>query len=102
MLQAGGELDLAQEPLGAERRGELGMEHLEGDRAVVLEVLGQVDRRHAAAAELALERVAIGERRLERLGKLEAHRVPSTSCWKRGFLRSGSNAGSILSHAGER
>ena len=59
MLQPGGELDLALEPLGAERGGELGVEHLERDRPVVPQVLGQVDRGHAAPAELALEPVAI-------------------------------------------
>ena len=58
MLEPGGEPDLALEALGAERGGQLGVEHLERDRAVVLEVLGQVDRGHAAAPELALERVA--------------------------------------------
>ena len=41
MLQPGGESDLALEPLGAERGGELGVEHLERDRAVVLEVAGR-------------------------------------------------------------
>ena len=54
-------MDLAQEALGAERGGELGAEHLEGDLAVVLEVVGQVDRGHAAAPELALEHVAVAE-----------------------------------------
>ena len=54
-------LDLALEALGAERGGELGQEDLEGDRAVVAEVVRQVDDGHAAAAELALERVAVGE-----------------------------------------
>ena len=38
--------------------GELGVEHLERDRAVVLEVVREVDRGHAAAAELAVEGVA--------------------------------------------
>jgi hypothetical protein len=36
VLQAGGDGDLAQEALGAERLGQLGMEHLERDRPVVL------------------------------------------------------------------
>ena len=62
MLQPGGEPDLALEPLGPEGGGELGVEHLERDRAVVPEVLGEVDRGHAAAAELALERVAALQR----------------------------------------
>ena len=34
MLQVGGDLDLAQEALGAERGGQLGAEHLDGDLAV--------------------------------------------------------------------
>ena len=58
VLQPGGEADLALEALGAEGGGELGMEHLERDRAVVPEVAREVDRGHAPAAELALERVA--------------------------------------------
>ena len=37
--------------------GELGMQHLEGDVAVVLEVVGEVDRGHAAAPELPLDAV---------------------------------------------
>ena len=61
MLEPGGEADLALEPLGAERGGELGEQDLERDRAVVPEVLGQVDHGHAAAPELALEGVAVGE-----------------------------------------
>jgi len=60
VLQPGAELDLAEEPVGAEGAGELGVEHLEGDGAVVAEVLREVDGRHAAAAELAGEAVAVG------------------------------------------
>ena len=70
MLEPGGDLDLAGEPLGAERGGELGAEDLHRDLAVVLQVLGEVDGGHAALAELALDAVAVGE------GGLEAgHRV---------------------------
>jgi hypothetical protein len=61
MLQAGGEADLALKALGPEGGRELGEEDLEGDGAVVAEVLGQIHDGHAAAAELALERIAIGE-----------------------------------------
>ena len=57
-----GESDLALEALGPERGGELGVEHLERDRPLVPEVVGEVDGGHAAAAELALEGVAVGER----------------------------------------
>ena len=59
MLQAGGELDLAEKALGAQCRRELGMENLEGDQPVVSEVPGAVDRGHAAAPEFLLEHVAI-------------------------------------------
>ena len=51
-----------QEPLDAEDGAELGAEDLEGDLAVVLEVGGEEDRRHAAGAELALDAVALLER----------------------------------------
>ena len=37
------------------------MQHLERDRPVVPEVAGEVDRGHPAAAELALEHVALAE-----------------------------------------
>ena len=53
----------AQEPLAAERRAEVGVQDLDGDVAVVLEVVREIDGRHAAGAELALDAVAIGERR---------------------------------------
>ena len=65
MLQPGGELDLAQEALGAERGGELGVEDLERDRAVVLQVLGEEDGGHAPAPELTLECVTAAQTVLE-------------------------------------
>ena len=65
MLEVGGELDLGQEALGADHCGELGAKHLERHPPVVPEVLGQVDRRHAARADLAVETVAVGKRGLK-------------------------------------
>ncbi len=61
MLQPGGGLDFAQEPLAAQRSGQLGMEDLDGDRAVVTEVVGQIHGGHATCPELALDAVAVGE-----------------------------------------
>ena len=55
MLQARGEPDLALEALGAERRGEVGMQHLERNGALVLNVAGQIHRGHAAAPDLAFD-----------------------------------------------
>ena len=63
MLQIGGGLDLGQEPLGAEHRGQLAAQHLERDLAVVPQVVREIDRGHAALAELALDAVAVGQRR---------------------------------------
>ena len=57
----GGGSDLAQEPLGADHRGQLGLELLDGDLPVVAEIVREVDRCHAAGPELALEAVATGE-----------------------------------------
>ena len=65
VLQVGGDADLGQEAFGAEDGGELGAEDLEGHLAVVLEVVGEVDRRHAALAELALDAVAVGDQGLQ-------------------------------------
>ena len=65
MLEVGGELDLGQEPLGADHGGELGAQHLERDPAVVPDVLGQVDGRHAAGADLAVEAIAVRQGGLE-------------------------------------
>ena len=56
MVQPRGDLDLAQEPLAGQRPREVRAEHLDGDVAVVLEVVREVDRGHAAGAELALDR----------------------------------------------
>ena len=73
MLEPGGEADLALEPLEAEPRGEAGVEDLEGHRAVVLEVAGQVDRGHAAASELALEAVIVDYGPLEPVSDVVGH-----------------------------
>ena len=53
-----GRLDLAKEPLGADCGGELGLHHLDGDLALVLQVGCQIDRGHPAGAELTLDAVA--------------------------------------------
>ena len=61
MLQPRGEHDFALEPLGAERGGDLGVEHLERHRPIVLEVVGEEDRGHPATAKLSLDTVAVTE-----------------------------------------
>ena len=59
MLQPGSERDLFEEAVGAQRPGDLGTQHLEGDLAGMLEVPGEIDGRHPAPTELALDRVAL-------------------------------------------
>jgi len=74
--EAGCDFDLLEKPLRAERRGELRLQHLDGDFAMVLQVLGEVDRRHPPAAELALDCVAVGEgglQTIEQIGQVGAH-----------------------------
>ena len=61
VCETSGDLDLAEKPLRPESGRELGFQDLDGDFAMVLPVLGEVDRRHPAAAEFALDRVPVGE-----------------------------------------
>ena len=65
MLQLCRETDLALETLRAERRRELGMQDLDGDFAVVLDVVRQEDGRHSAPPKLAHDLVPALERSLQ-------------------------------------
>ena len=71
--QPGGHPDLALEPVGADGGGELGVEHLERDLAAIPQVGHQHDARHSAPAELAAERVAVGQVGLELGAELGLH-----------------------------
>ena len=59
--QPSGDLDLAEEPVRPKSGRELGLQDLEGHSAMVLEVSGEVHRRHSPTAELALDRVVPGK-----------------------------------------
>ena len=48
--------------LGADHRGELGPEHLDGDLAVVPQVPREIHRGHAAGTQLALQVIPAGKR----------------------------------------
>src|SRR5439155_11133398 len=65
MVEPSRGVDLAEKPLRAERGRQLGLEDLNGDLAVVLPVLSEVDGCHPTTAELALDGVAVGEGGLE-------------------------------------
>src|SRR6188768_2138443 len=61
MLQVGRDADLTQEPVPAQCGGKLGVQYLEGDGALMLDVVRQEDGRHAAATELSLDRIPAGK-----------------------------------------
>ena len=62
VLQPPGDLDLAQESLGAEALGQVRVQDFDGDGSVVTEVVGAIDGRHAASSDLALDFVVPAER----------------------------------------
>src|SRR2546430_14837001 len=70
MGEGGDGLDLAEEPVGPERHGELRPQHLDGDRAAVLQVPGEEDDRRPTLAQLPFDRVALGEGGLETEGEV--------------------------------
>jgi hypothetical protein len=62
VTKVGGRLDLAQETLGTDGRGQFRPQHLDRHSAAMLDILGEVYRGHSACAELALDAVSVGER----------------------------------------
>ena len=60
LRSARGHADLAEESLGAEDGPELRTQELERDAAVVADVACEVDGRHAAPTDLAIDVVAAG------------------------------------------
>jgi hypothetical protein len=54
MVQLGGHPDLPQKPLSPQDLGQMGMEHLQRDVSVVLEITREINHGHAAVADLAL------------------------------------------------
>ncbi len=59
MLQPGRHLYLPKKPIGPQARGQLRTKDLEGDLAMVLQVLRQVYRAHSALPQRALEAIAV-------------------------------------------
>ena len=60
VVEPGGGLDLAQEPVRAHLGGQLRAQHLERHPPVVPEVLGQEHHRHAPCAQLTVDAVVRG------------------------------------------
>ena len=65
VLQLRGDADLAEEPLRADGGGDLGIEHLDRDRALVAPVVREVDECHAPAADLPIDDVPVAEELLD-------------------------------------
>lgn len=61
MVQVGGGRDLEEKALGPEGVDQFRTEDLYGDLTIMLEVMREIDRSHAACAKLAVEAVAIGQ-----------------------------------------
>lgn len=61
VLQAGGDANFLEEAGRAQGRSQLGMEKLQRDRAIVLEIVREVDHSHPTPPKLALDSVTIGE-----------------------------------------
>ena len=73
--EAGRDLDLTEKPLRTQGSRDFGLQDLDGDSAMVLQVLGEIDGCHPTAAEFALDRVALSEGTLqagEQVGQTEA------------------------------
>lgn len=61
MVQLGCHPNLAEEPLASQHLGQLGLQYLERDVAIVLQVARQIDHGHSTMADLALDRVPAPE-----------------------------------------
>jgi hypothetical protein len=61
MVQVGGGPDLREEPFRADHRCQMGLQELDGDLAMVPDVLRQVDGRHTSLADGPLDPVAAGQ-----------------------------------------
>jgi hypothetical protein len=58
MLEVSGEPDLREEPLHANPGSDLGLQHLNGDVALVFQIVRKIDDSHASGAQLAHEPIA--------------------------------------------
>src|SRR4029450_8664711 len=61
MLQIGRGLDLGEEAVRSNDRGQFGAEYLQGNLPIVPHIVGEIDGGHAALAQLPLDAVAVGE-----------------------------------------
>src|SRR5207249_7985499 len=67
------DLDLTQKPVRPESRCQLRAEHLERHLTVMLDVVREIDGRHAAAPQLSLDDIAAGEGGGEAVALISLH-----------------------------
>src|ERR1700735_5347602 len=72
MLEVRRDADLAQEPLNTKDRTQLGIEHFHRHSAIMTEVPGEVDRRHAPTAKLTLDFVPASQGSVEGSRRIHA------------------------------
>ena len=72
MLEVGGNLDFGKEAIDADHRTQVGAQYFERNAPIVPRIAREVHRRHAAPADLSIDRVSSVERPVE-LGD-EVHR----------------------------
>ena len=70
MVELGGDLDFAEEPLGADDGGEFRAQDFDRDVTVVLKVPGEIDDGHTARTEFFLNSIAVGEGGFEAVERL--------------------------------
>ena len=61
MMEAGLDGDFPVEPLGSQSHAQLGIQDLDGNRAVVFQVVGPVNRRHTTPPNLRFDGITIGQ-----------------------------------------
>ena len=86
VLEVGRRLDFAEEAISAECGGELGAKNLDGDLAIVLQVVGEIDSGHAAGPEFALDAVTVSEGAIQRCNEVGHRRLSicatqMSPCW---------------------
>jgi hypothetical protein len=74
VLEVRGRADFGQEPIGPDDRRQFRAQYLDGDLAVVANVVGEIDRGHAALAQLTLDALAALQGGVEAIDGLRAHR----------------------------
>ena len=73
VLQPGHDPDLAKEARGAKEDAELGTQDLDGNGAVMANVVSQIDVRHPAPTNLPLDDIAVGDRVLKAVEEVGGH-----------------------------